>query len=1092
MEPTSTSSVGSNSSNLDSDINPAPFTVDREDPNLENFPRLVNAYYLSDAIPNDIEIPRSKESLWRKTLFIIRPGYIIDHLDYGSFKVAVRTWLQVWISAILCAIPGTSHWMGSAAYLMQIIGFIAVAGGTPIIMNIYISFAAILFSCFAWVHAIIAMKLNNRFHDYITQDQLARKLIDEGSCTVDNISQCMIDNIFSGRYLQVRSAVVYCLAIITCFTIMGLAQSLQKTLRVAFVAGVIALIINCCYGVFFPIFDPLEIGLSVMKPMGLAFALKSFLAVVIFPTTASFQYLDGSAKLLKGLKKASENHLRLFKTLKPSADNFSGYKQYSSDITSIRNKLGALEIMAGMAKLEVSYGRFDLGDLGEFRSLLKNLVSISSGYNYYYETFSQRRNFALQIFSNYARRSSAASVHRSEVGTRFLTTVLHESYKKVGEFENSNRENSLKKRFWSIDPKDRVTLEDLDNIADFIKEHFQYLLQVSDEVFQLLIEWLSAANNYRTYSLLFPSQRKSHVLKQKENHKRLLAAKEKLESVIVEVCEKACSQAQSQFTGRNEEVLLCLLSQVSLFLYLSKRHSYHLLKMVDLFLSIDAIRPEPVLITWFTNSKREVPKNIMRVHSDSNEVPQFLSSNVQTRDPDSLPPDNFIQVLGKYFVKVYYLLLRPDIWFWIRSGILVCVGATPYFVRTTANWYYSNRLIWLVIMIGVSTSESVGETMYVIWSKLFYSFFGSLLGLVGWYISAGRGPGNYYGYSAVTAVIYIYLSYYRHFSIHLTFVPAILFAVTTALVLGTSWIDGQFNKLANVGEGFRVAWIRFVSVVIGLTIGLFACLIPKPLTSKYELRHILSNVIEETGNLHSDISSFAMKRLEDPSYHLSSRHDKITERLRYALLQLAGTSSLMVPLHHEIPLTGYWPEEKYRRLQTILIDITQLYFYLFSIFNLIEDPKKWNRKILRKVGWTNSSIVADIFTILHMSADALKTCNSLPKITSSNTSLKHIDSLMHQWGINRISINERFYRDDGNLDSGLRSTLKDSTNDSNLDYNTFFSHDGQLLVVSLLFAHMIYKRLDELMILIKGLVGEKFDYDSSIFEDEEYNDETTE
>ena len=45
--------------------------------------------------------------------------------------------------------------------------------------------------------------------------------------------------------------------------------------------------------------------------------------------------------------------------------------------------MAPLEIVASTIWLEYSYGRFDVGDVGEFRSLLKNLFTSSSTYTYF-------------------------------------------------------------------------------------------------------------------------------------------------------------------------------------------------------------------------------------------------------------------------------------------------------------------------------------------------------------------------------------------------------------------------------------------------------------------------------------------------------------------------------------------------------------------------------------------------------------------------------------------------------------------------------------------------------------------------------------
>lgn len=49
----------------------------------------------------------AKPTLWRKVLDVIWPNYILNHLDYASFKIVCRSWCHVWSCAVLTIIPRT-------------------------------------------------------------------------------------------------------------------------------------------------------------------------------------------------------------------------------------------------------------------------------------------------------------------------------------------------------------------------------------------------------------------------------------------------------------------------------------------------------------------------------------------------------------------------------------------------------------------------------------------------------------------------------------------------------------------------------------------------------------------------------------------------------------------------------------------------------------------------------------------------------------------------------------------------------------------------------------------------------------------------
>ena len=81
-------------------------------------------------------------------------------------------------------------------------------------------------------------------------------------------------------------------------------------------------------------------------------------------------------------------------------------------------------------------------------------------------------------------------------------------------------------------------------------------------------------------------------------------------------------------------------------------------------------------------------------------------------------------------------------------------------------------------------------------------------------------------------------------------------------------------------------------------------------------------------------------------------------------------------------------------------------------------------------------------------------------------------------GTQGVSLNERMYaeRRARELLQIRRRVLQ------KLDFENLLSHDGRLNVVALLITHMIYKQIDQAVLVIKGLVGEKYNFDTRLFE----------
>lgn len=1064
-------------------IDPIDINADKEY-NLPTSP-IYNAITQSDFKSEDYEEPNKNISIWRKYLHTLRPDYFLDHLDYDSFKIVTQTFIQVWASVFLSIVPKTSHWIGNAAYLMQIMGFIASCGGQPIYINTTVSIGCVLYCLAAWLHCVIAMAITSRIRGWKPPEYYIAELINEGICTEENGLNCFIDVVFTGRYLQTKCTGVWVMCLIVGLTIFGLSEKIHPLMRLPFVTAAITIIINVAYGVMIPCFLPKLIGLSILKPMCISYAFKIVVGFLIFPCTANWKYVKGSIGILKGLSKINKGNIMFLESMKPSGDNFSKFSKLTNDIASIRVKAPALDLFAKCSAYELSFGRLDAGDIGQFRSHLKNLISISASYEYFYQLFQERVDVASNTFKDLKRRGTVSSQSYSTGHNKLLSTIKH-SYKEVGNYESKRRTELLARNFNNGQKK--VTMADLDRIAEIIKSDFKSIIDSTDIALDAIIDWLESANNFRTFSLVSPSIYKKRVSKQQESNKKITEAKNYIEEQMRLAIDVDQLKQRVTKSVKNEESLLTFISQTNLLIHIIKEHCKELISIMELFINIDERRPKPKLISFITKMRYEKLQNSSTKLShgeDPSKVSlKLIAPQITSRDPDAYPPSSNFQLLGKHYRTFYNeILMNEHIWFWIRVGGLTNICCLPYYCRTTAAWYYSSRLIWLPITCGVSTSEYTAETVYIFMCKIIYSFFGSLSGLVGWYISTGKGNGNYYGYAIVTGFLYFYLCYYRHFSIHLTTMPSVMTSVTPTLVLGTSWVDAKYNKLANIGTGLRVAITRYVSVVIGLCLAFLASTFPRPNSSKKAVRVSIANSIEEIGNLHCNITNFAIDRFKNPHLHASERHDIIINKFRNILLSLAKVNTAVKPIQYEISIYGDWPTERYKRLQVLVNDIIQLYYLVFSIIDQVQDPKEWMKHIINRAGWTDSDLTADIFSIVHMTSGSLRTKDALPKITQANISIKHMDILREQWGIPMTSLSERFYNDSASFENNLVDATEELHESimQNIDFSKLFSHDGQLNIVVLLLSHLIYKRIDEVVITVKGLVGEKYDFEEELF-----------
>lgn len=1025
-----------------------------------------------------LETAEPKPNFWRKLWQFFYPDWLLGHLTIRDVKMVLQTWVQVWTTVFLCIVPKTEKWFGPACYLFQIVGFIMANGGFSSVINVTVALACCVYACCSWLVVTICSAITVHLRGWPTQEDLIQELISDGVCSVENAASCYQDEIVKGRYLETRCTVIWVFGSLFAFAFYGWTQKYHPLVRLPFVAGTLCIIIHTVTFVTYPTFIGGETNVLI-RPLLLAFAFKIVCALVVFPFTSSFAYLGAVASIHGSLAQTCEKNSRFFKSLKPSLDSFENHHQLGSDIQAIRVRLAPVEMFLISARWEVSFGRFDSGDLAEIRSRIKPLITVLAGYKYFYELIQERKDIARNVWTQDKRRGSLSSQTYSSSHNK-LVASFRQAYAKVGVFENEVKKNKRKNFLHMKTEESNINLHDLDVICDHMKDHYSDFHNELPKTFRAISSWLATANEFRTYSIFKWTK---HKQAQQEQHENLLQARDSLKQEVEKL-----HHANDYIQGlanelKGEEQRLCLVSQSAILLFFCKEIGDQMLRLCEVLLDIDKFAPTPRLITIFSKARHDKKVTVNHNLFDDPVNAMRTKKLMQRRDPDLLDPENLFQVVVVGLIRLYRKLYYSSrLWFWLWASLLLQFCCFPYYFKPSTEFYTTNRLIWLPVTCGVSIAEYTAETVYSYFLKLIYSFVGCLTGMIGWYISTGSGNGNPYGYGVVSAVVYFLVSYYRQWAVHKSKIPGIMITVTPVLVLGTSWADSRSDFASNIGVGWRPAVTRYISVVIGLSVAMLASAIPKPRSSKVAVRRIMSSLLEESSEMFCKISDFALKRLENPNVHVKVRHDEVSDKMRNLLFSLANAKAMMGYIKYETAITGAWPAETYMTLQLLVNDVIQLYYLIYQLINQIEETDEWIPIILDRAGWTDSGLVAEVLSLTSMSASALRRKTPLPKVTNANLSLKHFEVVSSQWGNSGVTFNERFYDDPEDLDPDDEA-VGEMRNRSgrHVNYQKLLSHDGSLNIVCLLVMHLVYKKIDEIVITVKSLVGEMYDVNSELF-----------
>ncbi|KAH8111150.1 hypothetical protein DFH11DRAFT_644694 [Phellopilus nigrolimitatus] len=462
------------------------------------------------------------------------------------------------------------------------------------------------------------------------------------------------------------------------------------------------------------------------------------------------------------------------------------------------------------------------------------------------------------------------------------------------------------------------------------------------------------------------------------------------------------------------------------------------------------ILPLKKILTW---SKWEpTERNLQHNEDEDPNIIQGIDPETQDslgqaerRDPDALPPGNITEAIGNVLYHSVVALGRGNAIFGLKCGILSVLLGLPNFLPTSTRFAYVNRSIWALVIGQITIGRFRGDTTFGWFSRVMATFAGGVAGMIMWYTSTGLGDGNPFGLAAVCAVG-LPLLFFINFNYPATEITLTILVLTVGLVLGYSWQDEHQPTLSDQGKGFRVAWIRFVLVVIGVTIASIFSFLPPSTTLRAYLRTTYATTSQQLGQAYCDVVSYAT--LQDGPHS-----DIIVKDLIAIRLKLRRSLALMTNVTYEYSLRGKWPKERYNTIYEIQMEIAYLLSHLRSVTEHLE--LSWAQAFLKRTRFLEPDFQGDVLAVISMISTSLRTGTPLPQVTPCPLLDRFV---VHSHGLNVLRKEE-----DG--DYGLPRKLTIET-----------LEDKQYLYfsVGVSTAFGIVTRLDRLMMATKELVGEQF------------------
>ncbi|KAF8628826.1 hypothetical protein AX17_005887 [Amanita inopinata Kibby_2008] len=461
--------------------------------------------------------------------------------------------------------------------------------------------------------------------------------------------------------------------------------------------------------------------------------------------------------------------------------------------------------------------------------------------------------------------------------------------------------------------------------------------------------------------------------------------------------------------------------------------------------------PVKKLFVW---KNWEVSEEVEHGEEENPDLIQGLEPSLSTddlgcprrRDPDALPPRNRVERISGYIYIAIASLFGGNVLYAIKAGVFTVVLCLPYFFKTSAEFAYRNRFVWAVFMGQVTLSRFRGDTAFAFVSRILATFWGSLMGMVVWYLSScGNPEGNAYGLAVVFAVCLPLFCYARLYWPTAPLTNIVLF-VTTVLVVGYSWENIILRLPGAPGVGFAVAWRRFVLVTGGVTAAFIVSFLPPSTTIRRYHRRMLATTCSELGTIYCRVLSFANSRKRTEVPEIVTNLLAIRNKLRRA-------QSMQANVRYEVTLRGRWPAKRYLTILEMQMQIGYALSHLMSVLEQLEPA--WTRAFLRRTRFNDTDFQGDVLAVISMISTSLRSGQPLPQITPCPL----LDRFMLRY--HGLEVIHKEFQDDYGLPR-------------NLTLDTLKNEQYMIFCAGVSTAFSIMTRLDRLMVAVKEVVGEQY------------------
>ncbi|KAH8123452.1 hypothetical protein ACSS6W_007516 [Trichoderma asperelloides] len=302
------------------------------------------------------------------------------------------------------------------------------------------------------------------------------------------------------------------------------------------------------------------------------------------------------------------------------------------------------------------------------------------------------------------------------------------------------------------------------------------------------------------------------------------------------------------------------------------------------------------------------------------------SSFYNPKNPDHLPPSNFMETIGDYIRKISSIFRSDHAAYGLRGACAIMTIGIIAFLHDSQDFYFAQRFLWALFAILLSMARTAGSSTFLLLGRVLGTIASMIASYIIWYVVDQKTPGILVFLWLWFLVLgYLFVKFPDFFSIWFVALVASIVMIANELQVRKLGKEAIIKSGQVVYPPYIIFPYRLAVVTLGVLTGYFWTIFPYPLSEHSELRENMAKAMYGLARYYMCIQQTILARLSgnfgdisdktSPGFHLQAARRRIFHK--YQALNTRAKTSFQF-LDWEFSLGGRFPKQTYGEMLSIL------------------------------------------------------------------------------------------------------------------------------------------------------------------------------